>query len=132
MTTDLYQKVLLVQHIPAIQGIAGIQNLIKSFAYRGDIVMELAKRFAARFIEVIQDIRKIEIEYHSFHSNHIIFLGEDIFCDNRDSTKRFDNTLLFKSKFCCVCGDYKKVIRIRMIDFLKKIKHKYPKCKCIT
>lgn len=128
---ELYQNCWLVQHIPVIQGMAGLQHLIMSFAYRGDMLMELAKRFAARFAKVLCDIQNIEIVYHSFHGDHLIFRDENILCDNRESTKRFQNNLLFKSKFCCVCGDYKKVICIRMRDFLNKIERKYPPCKCL-
>lgn len=47
--TDLYKKLLLVQNIHQIQGIAEIQNLIKLFAYLGDKHMEKAKEFGQRF-----------------------------------------------------------------------------------
>lgn len=119
--TELYNKLLLVQNIPEIGGAQEVQNLIKSYAYRNDMIMEKAKQFSERFSEVLNQIKRIKISIEDVNNCEWV------------AGKYMDNvclrTLLFKSVFC-VCGDYKEIICIKFIDFINGVKHKYPKCKC--
>ena len=128
MTTDLYQKLLLVNHIPAIEGIAGVQNLIKAFAYRGDMVMKKAKKFRKRGIKFLRYIERIDC---------MVYNNGDYLQSFKHGGKKdilFREKLLFYSRFCSVCGDYTrqpdlKKYRAHIIPIEE---YKYPKCKCVN
>lgn len=118
--TDLYQKILLVQNIPKIQGISEAQDLIKLFAYRGDMFMEKANMFEKRFCKVLQHIKKICI-------NIRLYIDNDNHLWSFYAKKQINNQIIFQSRFCGICGDYKTTFyRSRNITQVK-----YPKCKCI-
>lgn len=128
--TELSEKLFLVENIRQIQGIEQVQNLVKSFAYRGDKHMELAQQFEKRFVNVHNEIKTMKIYYYDdkceysdddFHNHTMVPM-----C----SAKYQGSALLFMSKFCCFCGDYTEVVSVRIADFFKKIKHPFPKCKC--
>ena len=114
MTTDLYQKLLLVQHIPTIEGIAGVQDLIKAFAYRGDLYMEKAKEFGERCKKVLCEINGIQL------------VTADCIWTNISKKYLYDRLSIFNARFCSFCGDY------HTLQYFRKHKNnKYPKCKCI-
>ena len=126
MTTDLYQKLLLVNHIPAIEGIAGIQDLIKAFAYTGDLYKEKAHMYKKRLFSVLQEIEDIKL----LHST-IYRFSLNTNTDNRSihsfySAKYLNGSFLFQSNFCPVCGDYKTT----HLNLRKHIRCTYPRCKC--
>lgn len=125
MTTELYENIWLVNHIPAIRGIWGVQDLIKAFVYRGDLYMEKAKRFAKRCFYVLQDIQNIKIEIQKQIDVDIDYMGENIlklYC-----TKKLNNHFIFQSQICPNCGNYTCYFLLRYKKYPYK---KYPRCKC--
>ena len=126
MTTYLYQKLLLVNHIPAIEGITGVQDLIKAFAYRGDLYMEKAKQFRKRCFQVLRYIERI---------NCTVFIkGDCIDSYKHGGRVLYKNKLLFYSRFCTVCGDYMCVDLIKYWNrhSTTSREYKYPRCKCFN
>lgn len=128
MTSQLYHQLLLVQHIPAIEGITGIQDLIKAFAYTGDLYREKAHLFQKRMFPVLQKIEHIK----TLHSTRYTF-SLNTNTDNRTihsfySAKYLHGSFLFQSSFCPVCGDYKTTY-IRK-HYRKQYRCTYPKCNC--
>lgn len=112
--SQLYQQLLLVQHIPAIEGIAGIQDLIKAFAYRGDLYREKAKEFGERCKPVLCEI------------NGIIIVTADCIWTHISQKYLQGRLSIFNSRFCSFCGDYHTLQYFR-----KHKKNKYPECKCL-
>lgn len=134
----LYEKIWMVNHIPAIQGIGGVQDLIKTFAYRDDLYMEKAKEFAARFWEVLYDIQHIctkdnpknkyyyNSETNIWSSNIWSYYTRKILYDN----------IMFDSEICSICGDYiytttRVFLYMRFSTKYATPTIKYPQCKCI-
>lgn len=124
MTTHLYQNLLLVQHIPAIEGIAGVQDLIKAFAYTGDLYREKARQYKKRLFSVLQKIDEIKTLHSKTYKFLLSFDVHYLSCFY--SAKYLNRRFLFQSNFCPVCGDYKTT-------FVKKRKNTrltYPRCNC--
>ena len=49
MSTQLYEKLFLVNNIPKIEGILQVRDMIKGYAYIGDMYMNLARNFSIKF-----------------------------------------------------------------------------------
>lgn len=122
--TTLYQKLLLVQHIPAIEGIAGVQDLIKAFAYTGDLYMEKARQFQKRLFPVLQKIDEIKTLHSKTYKFLLSFDVHYLCCFY--SAKFLNGRFLFQSNFCPVCGDYKTTF----VKNRENTRITYPKCKC--
>ena len=125
MTTNLYQQLLLVHHIPAIEGIAGVQDLIKAFAYTGDLYRERARQYRKRLSSVLQKIDEIKTLHSKTYKFLLSFDVRYLYCFY--SAKYLNGSFLFQSNFCPVCGDYKTTF----IKNRKHIRNTYPRCNCI-
>jgi len=124
MTTHLYQNLLLVQHIPAIEGIAGVQDLIKAFAYTGDLYREKARQYKKRLFSVLQKIDEIKTLHSKTYKFLLSFDVDYLYCFY--SAKHLNGRFLFQSNFCPVCGDYKTT----HINTRKHTRRTYPRGKC--
>jgi len=106
MTTQVYEKVFLVNNILAISGIFEAQDIIKRYVLTDNWHMEKAYEFAEKFKYVNETIRRAisrntsNWQYSDIMANQFWEFGFDF--DNKYGVEK----LYIYGSNCYVCGEY--------------------------
>ena len=131
MSTQVYEKLFLVNNIPKIEGILQVRDMIKGYAYTDDMYMirdmKLAKKFSKKFKHVHMAIHQAysrtnpvnceccrEYRENDIHKEHWIFgydrydLDEVKNCDLVDCRENVYHIeqLQLEATNCYICGEY--------------------------
>jgi len=111
MSTQIYEKLFLVNNIPKIEGMYQVRDMIKSFVYTGDWYMNKAKEFSERFKRVNRSIRRAYSRnnpislYFTTHPVDITGIQEWKFGFNSCNDGGVEH-IQINSANCYICGEY--------------------------